>query len=61
MNENDIAYKLAMESAEKALLRKVTKEEALESLVRAGILDRAGNFTEPYQSLAKYVRYTSHK
>lgn len=61
MNENDIAYKLAMESAEKALLRKVTKEEALESLVRAGILDRAGNFTAPYQNLAKYVKYTNRK
>lgn len=32
----------------------ITKEEALESLVRAGILNKKGNFTRHYPNLAKY-------
>lgn len=59
MNENDIAYKLAIESAKKALKKKVTKEEALQDLVSAGILDKDGDFTGPYQDLTKYFKYTS--
>lgn len=59
MNENDIAYKLAMDSARKALKRKVSKDEALRSLIRAGILDENGNFTAPYQNLAKVVKYVN--
>lgn len=59
MNENDVAYKLAMESARKALKRKVSKHEALRSLIRAGILDENGNFTAPYQNLAKVVKYVN--
>jgi uncharacterized protein GlcG (DUF336 family) len=59
MNDNDIAYKLAMESAKKALKKKVTKEEALQDLVSAGILDKDGNFTGPYRNLAKYFKYTN--
>jgi hypothetical protein len=57
MNENEIAYQLAMESVKKSLGKKVTKEEALRSLIRAGILDESGNFTAPYQELAKVVKY----
>jgi hypothetical protein len=57
MNENYIAFKLAMESARKILKRKVSKEDALRSLIRAGILDENGNFTAPYQNLAKAVKY----
>lgn len=59
MNEDNIAYELAMDSAKRALQRKVAKEEALASLVRAGILDKDGKFTAPYQNLAKYVKYTN--
>jgi|GEM_PF-528774 hypothetical protein len=39
---------LAKREAEKVL----TKEEALAELVSAGILDKDGNFTEPYKDLA---------
>ncbi len=56
MNDNDIAYKLAMESAERSLKTRHTREEALRSLMRAGILDKNGNFTEPYKELAKVVK-----
>ncbi|KAA2241370.1 hypothetical protein F0L74_15825 [Chitinophaga agrisoli] len=57
MNENDIAYKRALESAQNALKKKVTKEEALSSFMRAGILDKNGNFTEPYKELAKVFKF----
>jgi hypothetical protein len=33
-----------------------TKEEALQSLIRAGILDKNGNYTEPYKILEKAIR-----
>jgi hypothetical protein len=29
-----------------------TKEEALQKFIRAGILDKDGNYTEPYKDLA---------
>jgi len=48
-----------MESIERDLKKKYTKEESLQFFVRAGILDRDGNFTTPYQNLAKYVKYTN--
>jgi hypothetical protein len=38
--------------AQKQLQEKVSKEEALRSLVRAGILDEAGKLTSPYTHLA---------
>lgn len=50
MSEKDL-NKL-MELAQKQLQEKVSKEEALRSLVRAGILDEAGNLTSPYVHLA---------
>lgn len=34
----------------------VTREEALESFIRAGILDKNGNYTEPYKILEKAIR-----
>lgn len=51
-----MAYKLAMEAAEKELKRKMTKEEALHELIDAGILDKKGNFTAPYSNLARVVK-----
>lgn len=36
-----------------------TKEEALQNLIDAGILDKNGNFTKPYKNLGRYIR--SHK
>lgn len=41
-----------MDLFERKAREKVSKEEALESLVRIGILDRDGNLTEPYKDLA---------
>jgi len=37
----------------KKLEKDLTKEEALKSLVAAGILDEAGNYTKPYKQLEK--------
>jgi hypothetical protein len=50
MSEKDINRLL--ELAQTQLQEKVSKEEALRSLVRAGILDEAGNLTAPYANLA---------
>lgn len=41
-----------MELAQRLLQEKVSKEEALRSLVRAGILDENGKLTAPYLSLS---------
>ena len=49
MSDKDIDRLL--ELAKRHLEEKVTKEEALRSLVRAGILDEAGNHTPPYANL----------
>lgn len=53
------SYKEIMESIERDLKRKYTKEESLQMFIRAGILDKDGNFTAPYQNVAKYVKYTN--
>lgn len=50
MSEKD--FDKLMELAQKQLHEKVSKEEALRSLVSAGILDEAGNLTAPYVVLA---------
>jgi hypothetical protein len=50
MSEKD--FEKLMELAKKQLHEEVSKEEALRSLVRAGILDEAGNLTAPYADLA---------
>lgn len=49
MSEKD--FNNLMELAQKQLQEKVSDEEALRSLVRAGILDENGHFTPPYASL----------
>jgi len=49
MNEKDIQN--LIELAESKIREGVSKEEALDSLVGAGILDIEGNFTSNYESL----------
>ncbi len=55
------AYKAAMESVERELGKKHTREESLQIFIRAGILDKEGKFTATYQNLAKYVKYTDRE
>ena len=50
MSEKD--FNLLMELANQKLHQEVSKEEALRSLVNAGILDANGNLTKPYEDLA---------
>jgi hypothetical protein len=50
MSEED--FQRLMDLAERKLNEDVSKEEALRSLVNAGILDEEGNLREPYQCLA---------
>lgn len=59
MDRYEKSYKEIMEMLERDLKKKYTKEESLQFFVRAGILDKDGNFTAPYQNLAKYVKYTN--
>lgn len=49
MSDKDI--QLLIELAEEELKKGFTKEEALQSLVAAGILDETGNYTRPYKEL----------
>ena len=49
MNEKDIQN--LIELAETKIREGVSKEEALNSLVGAGILDLEGNFTSNYEAL----------
>lgn len=51
MSDKDIQR--LIELAESQLERSFTQEEALASLVSAGILDEDGNPTPPYQELAR--------
>jgi hypothetical protein len=51
MSEKDI--KKLEELALKKLQQGFSKEEALRSLQKAGILNREGEFTTPYQTLNK--------
>lgn len=59
MDRQEKAYNAAMALAENELKKKYSKEESLQMFISAGILDKDGNFTEPYQNLAKYVKYTN--
>ena len=54
MNEQDIKNleNIALRKLEKG----VTREEALRSFMAAGILDKDGNYTKPYQILEKAIR-----
>jgi hypothetical protein len=53
MSEQDI--KNLQDLALEMLKKEITKEEALRSLVSAGILDENGDFTEPYKVLASVM------
>lgn len=50
MSEKD--FNNLMELAQELLQKELTKEDALLSFVRAGILDENGNLTPPYAELA---------
>jgi len=54
MSEEDIRNleNIAIEKLKKG----VTREEALQAFIRAGILDKNGNYTEPYKILAKAIQ-----
>ena len=58
---NSIAYDLAMKFAKEELEREVTPEEALAQFVDAGIMDKDGNFTAPYQNLGWAIEAFSKK
>jgi len=51
MSEQDI--KNLMDLAREKLKKGFTREEALRSLMDAGILDKDGNHTKPYRNLDK--------
>jgi hypothetical protein len=50
MSEKDLQVLIDLA---KELEKGLTKEEALKSLISAGILDDAGNYTQPYRELGK--------
>lgn len=50
MSEKD--FNLLMELFDQKLHQEVSKEEAIRSLVNAGILDSSGNLTKAYEDLA---------
>ena len=54
MNDRDI--KKLIDLAKRKLKETRTKEEALASLVSAGILTKKGNYTKPYRDLARAVK-----
>jgi hypothetical protein len=54
VSEKDIQN--LMDLARKELSRKRTKKQALAALVSAGILTPKGNYTKPYQNLARVVK-----
>lgn len=45
-----------MDLDKKKLAEKRTKKQALASLISAGILTEKGNYTKPYQHLAKVIK-----
>lgn len=54
MSNKDISN--LTELARQQLKKGVTKEEALRSFIRAGILDKKGKFTKPYENLSRVVK-----
>ncbi|MHA4806549.1 hypothetical protein ACX0G9_00510 [Flavitalea flava] len=54
MSEKD--YQNLMDLAAELQKKTPTKEEALRSFIRAGILDKDGNFTEHYPHLAAWQK-----
>ena len=54
MDDKDI--KRLIDLAKRLLKQKQTKKQALASLVSAGILTEKGNYTKPYQHLARVIK-----
>lgn len=52
--DSDDNYNRLMELANSLRNRKLSREEALQELVDAGIFDTNGNYTEPYKILEQY-------
>ena len=52
----DTQYKKLREFLAEELKKPVTREEALQNFIDAGIMDKDGNFTEPYKNLAKITK-----
>ena len=52
----DADLKLLLDLAESELKKKVTREEALQDFIDAGIMDKDGTYTEPYKDLAKVIK-----
>lgn len=50
-----------MKYIDNKLEKGITKEEALDSLVRAGIFNKKGNFTKHYPNLARYQKENRRK
>lgn len=50
----DKQYHRLLEYFNSLIGRKLTKEEALQELIDAGIKDEYGNYTEPYKTLQEY-------
>jgi hypothetical protein len=50
MSEKD--FNLLMDLFDQKLQQDVSREEAIRSLVNAGIIDTLGNLTKPYEDLA---------
>ncbi len=48
-------FQAMMEHAENLKNQKLTPEEALQSLIDAGIFDENGNYTEPYKALEQFT------
>jgi hypothetical protein len=52
----DKQVKLLSSMTKKLLKEERTKEQAMETLVRAGILTKAGNFSKNYPTLKKIAK-----
>jgi hypothetical protein len=53
-DEEKANYQRMMDLAVSLRQRKLSREEALQDLVDAGIFDANGNYTEPYKILEQY-------
>ncbi|MBW0179307.1 hypothetical protein [Sediminibacterium sp.] len=51
MSEKDINNLLELVESQNQQIASLTKEEALQSLVEAGILEKDGKYAQPYQEM----------
>jgi hypothetical protein len=56
MTDQDIQKLIDLAKKQLALSKKFTKEQALASLVSAGILTKKGNYTKPYRNIGRFMR-----